>query len=186
MRTSLSWYSPDPPLRVETSGAAIRPCEVEVDAVAAVLVLDGEDELADVLLVAPHLVRPIDALEGVVADEALLHEDQLIFVFSVSCQAVHVLLPSGVSTLALLLAGQLDQMALIVALPTAPPALSGPCSRTAVPAVPITLFSLPEGLVGADDLIRREIAGCRVQFVAVDGESFLAPGEKGKAVVAKR
>ena len=173
MRTSLSWYSPDPPLWVETSGAAIRPCEVEVDAVAAVLVLDGEDELADVLLVAPDLVRSIDALEGVVADEALLHEDQLIFVFSVSCQAGHVLLPSGVSTLALLLAGQLDQMALIVALPTAPPAFSCPLTSAAV--VPITLFSLPERLVGTDDLIRRDFAGCRVQFVAVDGVRFLAP-----------
>ena len=175
MRTSLSWYSPDPPLRVETSGAAIRPCEVEVDAVAAVLVLDGEDELADVLLVAPDLVHPIDALERVVTDEALLHEDQLIFVFSVSCQASHVLLPSGVSTLALLLAGQLDQMALIVALPTAPPAFSCPLTNAAVPVVPITVFSLPEGLVGTDDLIRRDFAGCRVQFVAVDGVRFLAP-----------
>ena len=95
MKTSFSWYSPDSPLRVEAPRAAIRPCEVEVDAVA--VVLDGEDLLADVLLVAPGLVCPVVALDRVVADEGLLQEDQLPFVFSVSRQAGHALLPSGVS-----------------------------------------------------------------------------------------
>jgi hypothetical protein len=67
-------------------------------------------------------------------------------------------------------------MALIVALETVvtfPPAFSCPLTKAAV--VPITLFSLPERLVGTDDLIRRDFAGCRVQFVAVDGVSFPAP-----------
>ena len=65
MRTSLSWYSPDPSFWVESPCAAIRPCEVEVDTVTAVLVVDGEDLLADVLLVAPCLVCPVLALHNV-------------------------------------------------------------------------------------------------------------------------
>ena len=95
MRTSLSWYSPDPSVGVESPSAAIRPCEVEVDAVATVIVLDGEDLLADVLLVAPDLVCPVVALDRVVADEGLLHQDLLPFELAVSSPAGHVLLPSA-------------------------------------------------------------------------------------------
>ena len=54
---------------------AIRPGDVEVDAVAGMLVVDGEDLLADVLLVAPCLVCPVLALERVVADEGLPHSE---------------------------------------------------------------------------------------------------------------
>ena len=154
MRTSLSWYSPDPPFWVESPSAAIRPCEVEVDAVAAVLVVDGEDLLADVLLVAPCLVCPVLALERVVADEGLLHEDQLPFESSVSRQAGHVLLTSRVSTLPLL-GGQLDQVAPIVALVEIfTPALAGPRSGAPLHAPPITASSFPVGLVPADNRIR--------------------------------
>ena len=134
MRTSLSWYSPDPPFWVESPSAAIRPCEVEVDAVAAVLVADGEDLLADVLLVAPGLVCPVVALDRVVADEGLLHQDLLPFELAVSSPAGHALLPSGVSTLTLLIVGQLDLIAAIAALEivTFTPALSGPPSSAPV------------------------------------------------------
>ena len=159
---------------VEVPSAAVSPCEVEVDAVAAVLVLDGEDLLADVLLVAPCLVCPVVALERVVADEGLLHEDQLPFESSVSRQAGHVLLASQVSTLPLVV-GQLDQMAPIIALDT-PLALAGPCSSAPV-APPITALTFPEGLVPADDCICGEGGGCRVQLSAVEGERFSAPVE---------
>ena len=131
MRTSLSWYSPDPPFWVESPSAAIRPCEVEVDAVAAVLVADGEDLLADVLLVAPGLVCPVVALDRVVADEGLLHQDQLPFELAVSCQAGHVLLSSGVFILSRV--GGLDQVAQIAALVvTFPPALT-----SSLPSAPL-------------------------------------------------
>ena len=148
----LSQYSPDSSLGVEVSSAAIRPCDVEVDAVAAVLVLDGEDLLADVLLVAPGLVGPVDALDRVVADEGLLHQDQLPFVSSVSSPAGHALLPSGVSTLTLLIVGRLDRRAPILAL--VPSAFSGP--RWSAPVVPVvtTRSALPVSLISTDDGIR--------------------------------
>ena len=116
MRTSLCWNSPDPPFWVESPSAAIRPCEVEVDAVAAVLVADGEDLLADVLLIAPGLVCPVVALDRVVADEGLLHQEQLPFVSSISSPAGHALLSTGVFPLTLLVFGRLDCMAPILTL----------------------------------------------------------------------
>ena len=150
MRTSLSWYSPDPPFWVESPSAAIRPCEVEVDAVAAVLVADGEDLLADVLLVAPGLVCPVVALDRVVTDEGLLHQDPLPFELSVSSQASHTLLARGVSTLTLLVGSQVDdQVTAIIALEIFIPALPCPLSSAPVPPAPITGLSLPERLIGA-------------------------------------
>ena len=164
MKTSFSWYSPDSPLRVEAPSAAIRPCEVEVDAVAAVLVVDGEDKLADVLLVTPGLVCPVVALDRVVADEGLLHQDLLPFESPVSSPADHALLPSGVFTLTLLVVGVVvDCRTPILALDTeisspalsCVPALSGPCCSAPVPAVLLpTRFALPEGLISTDDGIR--------------------------------
>ena len=158
MRTSLSWYSPDPPFWVESPSAAIGPVEVEVDAVAGVFVVDGEDKLADVLLVAPNLVCPVVALDRVVADEGLLHQDLLPFELAVSSQAGHTLLPSGVFTLTLQDVGRLDRIALIVARPSLSsffPALSCPrCSASVVAVLLPTRFSLPEGLISTDNGIR--------------------------------
>ena len=155
MRTSLSWYSPDPPFWVESPSAAIRPCEVEVDAVAAVLVVDGEDLLADVLLVAPGLVCPVVALDRVVADEGLLHQDQFTFELAISSSAGHALLPSGVFALSVRLVCLLDLIAPIIALETIIilfPTLSGPLPSTAVPTLLlITRSALPVGLIFTDD-----------------------------------
>ena len=155
----MSWYSPDPSLGVEAPSAAIRPCEVEVDAVAAVLVVDGEDKLADILLVALVLVCPIVALDRVVADEGLLHQDLLPFELAVSSPAGHILLPSGVSTLTLLLVGRLDRIALIgasqIMAVNFTPAFPGPRSSAPVDVLFLpTRFALPEGLISTDDGIR--------------------------------
>ena len=110
------------------------------------------------MFTSPFLICPIDALDRVVADEGLLHEDQLPFDSAVPGQAGHALLPGGVSTLTLLLVGRLDLIAPIVALieliELFLPALAGPISSAPVPTDPITGPPFPEGLVSTDDCIR--------------------------------
>ena len=147
------------------------------------LVVDGEDLLADVLLVTPCLVCSVHALDRVVADEVLLQEDQLTFEFSSSRRTVHALFTSGVSILPLV--GKLDQMAPIAALVIRfSPALASPVSGAPVVSLPFTSFTFPVRLVRTQDGIRGERGGRCVQFIASVGERFIAPEDKVEAAAA--
>ena len=130
---------------------AIRPGDVEVDAVAGMLVVDGEDLLADILLIAPCLVCSVHTLERVVADEVLLHEDRFSFELSVPRPADHLLLTSRVSTFPLV--GRLDQMTPVAARVISIPALARRLASAPVEQ-PQTGFVLPIRLVGAEDRVR--------------------------------